>query len=69
MQAVGHTLGKTHESYERAMKRLASGRGNLIQQAEQLRELGVEVAKPLPEPLIERATATQPHLALMQGFV
>jgi DNA recombination protein RmuC len=55
MQAIGQTLGKTHESYERAMGRLCNGRGNLIAQAEQLRELGVEVHKPLPESILARA--------------
>ena len=55
MQAIGHSLGKTHESYERAMGRLCNGRGNLIAQAEQLRELGVEVNKPLPEAVVARA--------------
>jgi DNA recombination protein RmuC len=55
MQAIGQTLGKTHESYERAMGRLCNGRGNLIAQAEQLRELGVEVHKPLPESILSRA--------------
>ena len=55
MQAIGHSLGKTHESYERAMGRLCNGRGNLIAQAEQLRELGVEVNKPLPDAVVARA--------------
>ena len=59
MQAIGHSLGKTHESYERAMGRLCNGRGNLIAQAEQLRELGVEVNKPLPEALVARADLSQ----------
>lgn len=55
MQAIGHSLGKTHESYERAMGRLCNGRGNLIAQAEQLRKLGVEVNKPLPDAVVARA--------------
>lgn len=59
MQAIGHSLGKTHESYERAMGRLCNGRGNLIAQAEQLRELGVEVNKLLPEALVARADLSQ----------
>ena len=59
MQAIGHSLGKTHESYERAMGRLCNGRGNLIAQAEQLRELGVEVNKPLPEAVVARADLSQ----------
>ncbi len=37
------------------MERLVNGRGNLIAQAERFRELGVEVTKPLPESLVNRA--------------
>jgi len=55
MQALGATLGRAQEGYERAMQRLTGGRGNLISQAEQLRALGVEVSKPLPESLREQA--------------
>nr|WP_319783142.1 DNA recombination protein RmuC [Oceanisphaera sp. IT1-181] len=55
MEAVGHSLHKAEDSYQRAMKKLSSGRGNLIRQAEAFRELGVEVTKPLPEHLREAA--------------
>lgn len=37
------------------MGRLVNGRGNLIAQAERFRELGVEVTKPLPDALVDRA--------------
>ncbi|MDP5293575.1 DNA recombination protein RmuC [Oceanimonas sp. CHS3-5] len=55
MEAVGASLRRADDSYQRAMKRLSQGRGNLVRQAEAFRELGVEVAKPLPEHLRERA--------------
>ncbi|WP_368166143.1 DNA recombination protein RmuC [Aeromonas sp. R9-1] len=55
MQSLGGSLQRAHESYDKAMGRLASGRGNLLAQAERLRELGVEVPKPLPEALVEQA--------------
>lgn len=55
MQQLGGSLHKAQESYDKAMGRLASGRGNLIAQAERFRELGVEVTKTLPEPLVNRA--------------
>ncbi|WP_417617856.1 DNA recombination protein RmuC [Oceanisphaera sp.] len=56
MEAVGQSLRRADDNYQRAMKKLSSGRGNLIRQAESFRELGVEVTKPLPEHLRERAT-------------
>ncbi|WP_421189914.1 DNA recombination protein RmuC [Aeromonas enteropelogenes] len=55
MQQMGSSLHKAQESYDKAMGRLVNGRGNLIAQAERFRELGVEVTKTLPEPLVERA--------------
>ncbi|MCD8548648.1 MAG: DNA recombination protein RmuC [Aeromonadaceae bacterium] len=55
MLALGGALGRAQDSYDKAMQRLAGGRGNLISQAEQLRALGVEVSKPLPERLREQA--------------
>ncbi|GAA3710659.1 DNA recombination protein RmuC [Oceanisphaera sediminis] len=55
MEAVGQSLQRADDNYQRAMKKLSSGRGNLIRQAEAFRELGVEVTKPLPEHLQARA--------------
>ena len=55
MQSLGGSLQRANESYDKAMGRLASGRGHLLMQAERLRELGVEVPKPLPEALVEQA--------------
>ncbi|MNG09899.1 DNA recombination protein RmuC [compost metagenome] len=52
---MGGSLHKAQESYDKAMGRLVNGRGNLIAQAERFRELGVEVTKPLPESLVNRA--------------
>ncbi|MGO1246202.1 MAG: DNA recombination protein RmuC [Oceanisphaera sp.] len=59
MEAVGQSLNKAESHYQGAMKKLSSGRGNLIRQAEAFRELGVEVTKPLPEHLQERAAAEE----------
>ena len=59
MLALGGALGRAQESYDKAMQRLAVGRGNLVSQAERLRALGVEVSKPLPERLREQAGLTE----------
>ncbi len=37
MSAIGQSTDKAQESYRRAMKKLASGRGNLLAQAEAFR--------------------------------
>jgi len=57
MQDMGVALDKAQDSYDSAMKRLATGKGNLIKQAQQFVELGVEVKKPLPVELIEKSSA------------
>ncbi|PKH05833.1 DNA recombination protein RmuC [Moritella sp. Urea-trap-13] len=56
MQDMGVALDKAQDSYDSAMKRLATGKGNLIKQAQQFVELGVEVKKPLPAELVEKSS-------------
>ena len=56
MQAVGTQLDKAKDSYEKAFGQLYSGRGNLIKQAADFRELGVSVQKELPQELLEKAS-------------
>ena len=51
MGEVGERLGRTQESYDTAMKRLHTGRGNLIKKAADFEELGVEAKKSLSESL------------------
>lgn len=51
MGEVGERLGRTRESYDTAMKRLHTGRGNLIKKAADFEELGVEAKKSLSESL------------------
>lgn len=41
------------------MKKLASGRGNLLAQAESFRDLGVEVKREINPDLVEQATADE----------
>lgn len=57
MSAIGQSTDKAQESYRRAMKKLASGRGNLLAQAEAFRGLGVEVKRGINPDLVEQATA------------
>jgi len=50
--SIGHSLNKANHSYEQAVKKLSSGKGNLIAQVESFRELGVDVKKPIPAQLV-----------------
>lgn len=59
-EGVGHRLHQAKEHYDHALTKLHTGKGNLIRQAEMLRELGVKPARPLPGHLIERAMEDPP---------
>ena len=55
MDQLGKSLGTARRSYDSAYARLVSGKGNLVRQVEQFRELGADVKKALPRDLIEAA--------------
>lgn len=55
MSALGQSLDKAQDNYRQAMKKLASGRGNVLVQAEALRNLGVEVKREINPELMEQA--------------
>ena len=57
LRTVGDRLQGAQNAYAQAEKRLSEGRGNVIRQAEMLRELGVKPSKQLAAPLVERALA------------
>lgn len=54
-EKLGKQLTTLHNTYDNAMNKLTRGRGNLVRQAEQFRELGVRVRQQLPRSMIERA--------------
>lgn len=55
MQDVGKKLDGARASYDRAFGQLYSGRGNLIKQAAEFKDLGVSVQKELPSELVDKA--------------
>jgi DNA recombination protein RmuC len=67
MSAVGQSLDKAQGSYHQAMKKLASGRGNLLAQTEAFRHLGVEVKREINPDLAEQATAQDDEFRLREG--
>jgi DNA recombination protein RmuC len=55
LDRVGERIQQAHESWNSARSKLATNRGNVIRQAEMLRELGVKPTKQLPAALVEQA--------------
>ncbi len=56
MSAIGQSLDKAQDNYRQAMKKLSSGRGNVLSQAEAFRSLGVEIKREINPDLAEQAT-------------
>ncbi|EDL53314.1 MULTISPECIES: DNA recombination protein RmuC [Vibrio] len=55
MEGLGGALDKANQSYQGAMNKLATGRGNAIRQAESFKQLGVEVKRSISPSLTEIA--------------
>ena len=55
LTAIGGQLEKTQKTYDAALSQLSEGRGNLIGQAEKLRDLGVKTKKNLPPSIVDEA--------------
>ena len=49
MQSVGKSLVKAQDTHREAVKKLSEGNGNVMRQAEKLRELGAKTNKSLPD--------------------
>lgn len=57
--SIGKKMDGAKVDYENAMKKLASGNGNLVRSAEKLRQLGLKPKKNLPGALLERANVEE----------
>ena len=55
MQGVGKQLDRARESYDKAFSQLYSGKGNLIKQAAEFKDLGVAVKTEMAADLLEKA--------------
>ncbi|CAH0524339.1 DNA recombination protein RmuC [Vibrio hippocampi] len=55
MESLGGALDKANQSYQGAMNKLATGKGNMLRQAESFKRLGVEVKRPISPSLTEIA--------------
>ncbi|MFW1027960.1 DNA recombination protein RmuC [Vibrio parahaemolyticus] len=55
MEGLGGALDRANQTYQGAMNKLATGRGNVIRQAESFRLLGVEIKRPISSDLAQLA--------------
>ena len=55
MTDIGNRLDQTNRSYDGAMKKLSTGRGNLVKKAQDLKTMGAKTSKELSNSIVERA--------------
>ncbi len=60
LEDIGKKLDMARGSYDAALGKLSSGKGNLVRQVERIRQLGVKPSKLLPPPLVETAMEQDP---------
>lgn len=53
VDAMGASLNKTHEAYNKVRDRLQTGRGNLVRRVDQIRRLGASTKKIIPASVLE----------------
>ena len=56
MLDLGAQLGKAQNTYDHALKQFSQGRGNIISQTQNLKEMGAPVKQPLPDTLVEHSS-------------
>lgn len=62
LNSVGDSLSKSQTSFDNAMKQLHTGTGNLVSQAQKLKDLGAKAKKSLPTGLLDQLDDEQPQL-------
>jgi DNA recombination protein RmuC len=53
LEKIGTNIGRSSKSYEDAMKKLKTGKGNLVTRVENLKKLGAKASKQIGKKLIE----------------
>jgi DNA recombination protein RmuC len=67
LEDIGDKLDKAQSAYQTARNRLSEGKGNLIRRAEDMRKLGLETGKRLPDELVNAARENDDNPALAKG--
>jgi DNA recombination protein RmuC len=52
LELVGKKIGEAQSSYDEAFKQLSTGRGNIITKIEELKKMGADASKQIPERLL-----------------
>jgi DNA recombination protein RmuC len=55
LEDIGKRITASRVSYDDAMNKLSTGKGNLLRRAEKIRELGAKTSKELPKNLLDQA--------------
>ena len=55
LSLIGSNIKTTQSNYDKAMKKLSEGRGNLIRKVENIKELGAKATKSLPQSLLDES--------------
>ena len=55
MRSLGEQLDRSRRTYDEAMNRFMSGRGNLVKRVEDFQKLGVSVQNELPREIVDKA--------------
>ncbi|MBW8184869.1 DNA recombination protein RmuC [Shewanella nanhaiensis] len=55
MEKLGRAIDGAEKSYSNAMNKLSSGKGNLIKQAHQMQQLGVDTSKKIDQRMLDQA--------------
>ncbi len=66
LSEIGKSLERAHVSYEKAMSRLSTGRGNLVKRAEAMRALGVNSTKKIDENLVAIAENSEENSMIVE---
>ncbi|MEQ1930240.1 MAG: DNA recombination protein RmuC [Parvularculaceae bacterium] len=67
LSVVGERLRQLDGAYQSAMSKLSTGNGNLVRQAEMLKQMGASTSKALPRELLSAAGADEPDDLLSMG--
>ena len=67
MNSLGQRLKQAHTAFEDANNKLTNGRGNLVGQAQKLRQLGVKPSKSLPPALVDGAYESDELPFVLEG--
>lgn len=59
---MGKKLNTAQESYAAAMNKLSTGNGNIVRRLEELKKLGANSSKSLPQSIIERSEMNDNHI-------